>query len=180
MKGGPFAGSLGPPKMSLQFGTLMSLPFILGSEDRWPPMLPAGCLAQEPNFYVTTAIMGLLTEHKMFQFCGFRVLLSSHFPGTAWMEGNFAIQGKLYIYSFSLVSFFRVYCIISMWPYITIQLQKESFSVSGSHWSYQGINYILSFTSCDPIWGMPLGNRTYLSGPYDRCWEQELTSHGIL
>lgn len=46
-------------------------------------MLPASRLAQEPNFYVTTAIMGLLTEHKMFQFCGFRVVLSSHFPGTA-------------------------------------------------------------------------------------------------
>lgn len=29
------------------------------------------------------------------------------------MEGNFAIQGKLYI-SFSLFSFFQVYCIISM------------------------------------------------------------------
>lgn len=139
MKGGPFAGSLGPPKMSLQVGTLTSLLFFLGSEDRWPPMLPAGCLAQEPNFYVTTAIMGLLTEHKMFRFCGFRVLLSSHFPGTAWMEGNFAIQGKLYI-SFSLVSFFWVYCIISKWPYITAQLQKESFSVSGSDWKCPGIN----------------------------------------
>lgn len=55
------------------------------------------------------------------------------------MEGNFAIQGKLYI-SFSLVSFFRVYCIISMWPYITAQLQKESFSVSGSDWKCPGIN----------------------------------------
>lgn len=130
---GYLQGSLGPPKMSLQSGTLTSLPFLLGSEDRWPPMLPAGRLAQEPNFYVTTAIMGLLTEHKMFQFCGFRGVLSSHFPGTAWMEGNFAIQGKLYI-SFSLVSFFRVYCIISMWPYITVQLQKESFSVPGSNW----------------------------------------------
>lgn len=89
------------------FGTLTSLPFLLRPEARWPPMLPVCCLEQEPSFDVQL-IMGLLTEHKMLQFCGFGVLLSSHFPGTAWMDGNFTTQCNLCI-SFSLVSFSGVY-----------------------------------------------------------------------
>lgn len=89
------------------FGTQTSLPFLLRPEDGWPPLLPACCLEQEPSFDVQL-IMGLLTEHKMFQFCGFRVLLSSHFPGTAWMDGNFTTQCNLCI-SFSLVSFSGVH-----------------------------------------------------------------------
>lgn len=58
----------------------------------------------------TWLIMSLLTAHKAFRVCGFRVLWSSRFPETVWMGGKFhnSVAYNLYI-SFSSVSFSWVY-----------------------------------------------------------------------
>lgn len=165
-----FSPPIHPPKLFLRFETLTSQSFVPAPEDGCLPLsLLLSVITTNSSTIVTKPYFADWTQ--CFWFCGFRVFLSSHFPGTVWMGGKFhnSVGYKLYS-SFSSVSLPGVYNITTARDLSLPQAARASSAVTWPFWCQRGTSILYHSPALtwvqNPQWLMIYCNSPY----YEWYW----------